>query len=155
MNVTYTCQHCERATQTDVPLGATELSCRHCNAPTSIGVEDVTNGKLSACLLCGCRELFARKDFSQRLGVSIVVLGFLLSTIAWDFHFRFLSYAILFATALIDVVMYFTVGNLFQCYRCHAEYRRLAGLGDYAPFDLATHERFRQQAFRLAQGKKV
>jgi hypothetical protein len=96
-----------------------------------------------------------RKDFSQRVGVIIVVIGFLLSTIAWGFHLRFLSYAILFATALIDVVMYLTVSNLLQCYRCHAEYRRLAELGEHAQFDLATHERFRQQSIRLAASKKV
>ena len=155
MNVTYTCIHCDRPSQSEVTADVTELTCGHCGTATPVTADAFEEGKLVVCLVCGCRELFLRKDFSQRLGVTIVVVGFLFSTIAWGFHFRFLSYAILFATALIDVVMYFAVENLLQCYRCHTEYRRLAELGEHAPFDLATHERFRQQALRLAPGKKV
>ena len=155
MNVTYSCTHCSQTTQAEITPDVTELACRHCGTATPVTADAFEGGKLSACLLCGCRELFSRKDFSQRLGVIIVVIGFLFSTVAWGFHWRFLSYAILFATALIDVVMYLTVGNLLQCYRCHAEYRHLAEFGEHAPFDLATHERFRQQALRMAAIKKV
>jgi hypothetical protein len=82
-------------------------------------------------------------------------VGFLLSTIAWGFHWRYTSYAILFASALCDVLCYALVGNVLQCYRCRAEYRELAGLEEFEPFDLETHERFRQQALRLAQAKKA
>jgi hypothetical protein len=109
--------------------------------------------KLQECLVCGCRELFVRKDFSQRLGVTIVVIGLLLSTVAWGFHQRYLSYGILFGTALVDVVLYWLVPNLLQCYRCQAEYRGLAGLDEFESFDLETHERFRQQSLRMARSR--
>jgi hypothetical protein len=98
--------------------------------------------------------MFIRKDFSQRLGVTIVVVGLLLSTIAWGLHWRYVSYAVLFATALCDVVLYVMVGNMLQCYRCRAEYRGLAGLDEFEPFDLETHERFRQEKLRMAEARR-
>lgn len=155
MNVTYTCRQCDHSVKADVPQAATDLVCTTCSARVQFSAEDFDGDKLRACLVCGCEELFLRKDFSQRMGVGIVVIGFALSTIAWGFHWRFASYAILFATALIDVVLYLTVGTMLQCYRCHAEYRQSQGASEFGPFDLTTHERFRQQALRMAESKKV
>jgi hypothetical protein len=65
------------------------------------------------------------------------------------------TYGVLFATALIDVVLYLTVGNVLQCYRCHAQYRGLPGLEHHQPFNLETHEKHRQQRIRLQQQAKV
>jgi hypothetical protein len=65
------------------------------------------------------------------------------------------TYGVLFATALIDVVLYFTVGNLLQCYRCQAHYRGIPGLEDREPFNLETHEKHRQQKIRLEQSAKA
>ena len=58
---------------------------------------------------------------------------------------------ILFATALIDVVLYVVMGNVLECYRCHAQYRGLPSLEGHEGFNLEVHERYRQQAARLRQ----
>ena len=92
-----------------------------------------------------------RKNFSQRLGVTIVVAACVASAITWGFHMRYATYGILFAAALLDFAFYLVVGNLLQCYRCHTEYRGLVGLEHNEPFSLETHERYRQQAIRLAE----
>ncbi len=103
------------------------------------------------CAVCPSKELFVRKDFPQRLGVSIVILGFVASSIAYSYHLVILSFAILFASALIDVILYFVMGNLLECYRCHAQYRGLSNLTSEHAFDLEIHERYRQEAARLQQ----
>jgi hypothetical protein len=99
--------------------------------------------------------LFVRKDFSQRLGVAIVVAGFLISSVFWYYRMPLWTYGVLFATALIDVVLYLTVGNVLQCYRCHAQYRGLPGLEHHQPFNLETHEKHRQQRIRLEREVKA
>lgn len=108
-------------------------------------------GKLARCIVCPSHELFIRKDFPQRLGVTIVILGFVASSIAWYFYQIVLTFAILFATALCDVLLYVLVGGVLVCYRCHAHYRGVSPSGEHAGFELETHERYRQQAARLAQ----
>jgi hypothetical protein len=58
------------------------------------------------------------------------------------------TFAILFATALIDLLLYLFVPDCVACYRCGARYRG-PGADGFAPFDLETHERHRQQVARL------
>ncbi len=111
----------------------------------------LADGEIHRCLVCPSKELFVRKNFPQGLGVTIVAVGLLASCIPWYFHQWYTTFAILFATALIDVILYVTVGNLLQCYRCHTQYREVAGLDEHKPFDLEVHERHRQQLARLKE----
>jgi hypothetical protein len=78
-------------------------------------------------------------------------LGFVISSIFWYYRMPLWTYGVLFATALIDVVLYFTVGNVLHCYRCQAQYRGVPGLENHGGFDLETHEKHRQQKIRLAE----
>lgn len=148
MNVTFVCRECERTGRVECDSTTEEVVCPHCRVVFAVAPGTVHAERVDECVICGCRELFVRKDFSQRLGITIVAIGFVLSSIAWGMHLIFWTYGILFATALIDVVLYLTVGNLLQCYRCSAIYRGLSELGEHATFDLETHEKFRQQAAR-------
>jgi hypothetical protein len=72
------------------------------------------------------------------------------SSIAWAYSHLLLTFGTLFATALIDVVLYLIVPNALMCYRCSAQYRGLLGLENHGAFNLETHERYRQQAARLS-----
>ncbi len=105
---------------------------------------------MNRCLICPSTDLFVRKAFPQRLGVTIVAVGILASCVTWYFAEVVATFAILFATALVDVVLYLIVPDALMCYRCGALYRRTEGTGDHGPFNLETHERHRQQAARMA-----
>ncbi len=106
---------------------------------------------MSRCLVCPSTDLFVRKDFPQRLGVGIVIVGIVGSSIAWGYTYTIATFAILFATALIDVVLYLVVPDALMCYRCGAMYRGVDGMEGHGAFNLETHERYRQQAARMAQ----
>ena len=82
-------------------------------------------------------------------------MGFALSCVAWFFHMLITTFAILFATALIDVVLYLSLGDVVECYRCHAQYRGLDDMTTHEPFDLEIHERHRQVQARLALSATV
>ena len=106
---------------------------------------------IERCLVCPSRELFIRKNFPQRLGVAIVVLGFAISCVTWYFRLVIPTFGVLFATAGIDVLLYLFMGNALQCYRCQAHYSGVGGLEQHSPFDLEIHERHRQEKIRLQQ----
>ncbi|MCP4194936.1 MAG: hypothetical protein GY768_30400 [Planctomycetaceae bacterium] len=148
--ITCHCPYCEQtfrsALETDQPL-----SCPECSRQLSQRVPQLQAASLTRCLVCPSHELFIRKDFPQRLGVAIVCTGFFLSSVAWFYHQVILSFAILFATALVDVILFMVMGNLLECYRCHAQYRGLHDLKSHGNFDLEVHERYRQEAARLKQ----
>ena len=95
-------------------------------------------------------DLFVRKDFPQRVGVAIVIVGIVGSSIAWAYTYTIATFAILFATALVDVLLYWIVPDALMCYRCGAMYRLAKGIERHGAFNLETHERYRQRAARMA-----
>jgi hypothetical protein len=151
MNVTFRCPHCDTIGHVDFDSTATDIECPNCQTKWPIPPGATAGCDLKQCIVCPSTELFVRKDFSQSLGVAIVILGGIVSSIFWFYRMPLWTYGVLFATALIDVVLYVTVGNLLQCYRCQAQYRGIPGLENHEPFDLETHEKHRQQRIRLGQ----
>jgi hypothetical protein len=107
-------------------------------------------GHVRRCLVCPSTDLFVRKDFPQRLGVGIVAAGIVGSCITWAMTLPIATFGILFATALADVLLYLVVPDALTCYRCGATYRLAGGTSGHGPFNLETHERYRQQAARMA-----
>lgn len=154
MNVTFRCPHCDQTACVELGEASRELACPQCQAKWAVK-GSVKAGKVERCVICPSTELFIRKDFSQSLGVTIVVIGVVISSIFWYYRMPLWTYAVLFGTALLDVVLYLTVGNLLQCYRCQAQYRGMAGLDEHQPFNLETHEKHRQQRIRLEQQAKL
>src|SRR5262245_3297597 len=154
MNVTFRCPHCDHTSRVNFAAEERQITCPSCQAAFPFAAGAAKDGKLWKCLVCPSTELFVRKDFSQSLGVAIVVMGIVLSSIFWAYRMPYWTYGVLFATALIDVVLYLTVGNVLQCYRCQAQYREVRGLESHGGFDLETHEKHRQQRIRLSQQSK-
>lgn len=163
MRITYACPTCGSTVALPVAEPATALGCPRCGAMVEVpanaivwagpGGEPVVAGegepRLRRCLVCPCTELFTRKDFPQRLGVGIVVVGFAASCVTWAWRLLVPTFAILFGTALIDVVLYLLMPECQTCYRCGARYRGFGGHPE--GFDLETHEKHRQQRIRLAE----
>ncbi len=104
---------------------------------------------MTRCLVCPSTDLFVRKDFPQRLGVLIVAVGIIGSSIAWHYAHLAWTFGILFATALADLVLFALVGNALMCYRCGAQYRGVEEMDAHGQFNLETHEKYRQLAARL------
>ncbi len=154
MNITFACPECEHTSRIAVERD-TIVACPGCTWRQATAARVSGDEPLSECLVCGCKELFIRKNFSQRIGVAVVVLAATSSAVAWAYYMWYTAYGILFAAALLDLYLYFTVGNLLQCYRCNAEYLGLPHLDDHAAFSLETHEKYRQQAMRLAKTQDV
>ena len=148
MNVTFNCTACNQTARVDVPLGAVLRSCPHCAGSWDIPVDATSEDLVRCCLICSSRELFLRKDFPQRLGLTIVLFGLGISCVTWYFHMLYATYGVLFGTAMIDVLLFLLIGNVLTCYRCKAEYREVAD-SDHDAFDLEIHERHRQQDARV------
>lgn len=151
MNVTYTCPECDQVAIVDFDASTRKLACPHCDDAMHVPEGAIVGEQIERCLVCPSTELFVRKDFPQGLGLTIVIVGMVGSTIAFYYQQIILTFAVLFVTALIDMVLYTIMGNLLQCYRCEAQYRGVAGADDGPEFDLAIHEKYRQQEIRMSE----
>ena len=151
MDVVYRCPRCQQQNQAPVDPQGGEFTCAGCGLKIAYQAEDVSQGRLRRCLVCPSDDLYVRKDFPQKLGFWIVVLGFAASCVTWYFRQVVATFAILFGTAGLDLLLYLFFGNVLTCYRCHALYRGVENLEEHGPFDLEVHERHRQIAARLQQ----
>ena len=151
MNVTYACPACESGVRQQFDSETRELTCPHCGRRLRVPDDAVDETRIKRCLSCPSADLYLRKDFPQRVGVALVAVGVVGSSIAW-YHMHVLwTFGILFATALVDVVLYVLVGDALMCYRCQSEYRGVDGMESHDSFDLETHEKYRQLAARIDQ----
>ena len=99
---------------------------------------------LSVCPNCGCRDLFVRKDFPQKIGLGIVVVaGLSFLVLAARPATFYLGVWVLVAAAVIDAAMYFFVPKVTVCYRCRAEFRGRPLNPRHGPFELAVAEKYR------------
>lgn len=152
MNLSFSCPKCEGIAVAQLEDSTTVFDCPHCSQQFSVPGGAIERGGVRRCLVCPSTDLFIRKDFPQRTGVGIVVIGIVASTAMWAVHRPLLAYAVLFATAFIDLVLYLIMPDALMCYRCGAIYRG-SDLSEHGSFNLETHERYRQQAARLAERK--
>lgn len=149
MNVTYACPACHAGVRHEFDDSSAALVCPHCSQSINIASGSVDGQRVRRCLACPSHELFARKDFPQRVGVMLVAIGVVGSSIAWYYANLPWTFGILFATALLDLALFALVGDALMCYRCGAQYRGVAGMDAHGGFNLETHEKYRQLSARI------
>jgi hypothetical protein len=101
------------------------------------------HGHLLRCPACGCRELFVRKDFPQRLGLALVIAAAVASVVLFALHMILAAFVVLGTVVVIDAVVYLFTGLCVVCYRCRTEARDLPIRREQKRWDLATGEKYR------------
>lgn len=154
MRVSFHCPGCERSRLTEVDASKATLECDECHWSRAVREDDFETGVPRRCVVCGCDDLWRQKDFPQTLGLALVVLGAVLSTIAWAYYQPAIALGILLAFALADMVLFVVMKDVLVCYRCQARYRDATLRDDHPRFDLETAERYRQEAARLNDSRR-
>ena len=107
---------------------------------------------MDACPVCRGAEFWLRKDFDPKLGLTVVIIGGLISAAFFWYGMDVVAYGVLVAAVLLDVVVYGRLGDITVCYRCHSEfrgrYRRTAKV-----FDLETADDLERE-YRRRIGKQ-
>src|SRR5579863_5003385 len=103
MNLLFRCPGCQNQVRTDLTQPLPQLTCPHCTWKRPLVPMEQRQDPPRVCLVCGCRDLWRQKDFPQRIGVALVAIGALLSTIAYAMYMPILSLGILMAFALGDL----------------------------------------------------
>lgn len=116
---------------------------------------DLANDKPVRCLGCGNEDLWRQKDFPQGLGFVMVLLGAVLSSIAWAYHYPVLAMSILAGFALVDMVLYWLMPDVLVCYRCRARHHVGVADGTFEAYDHELGERYRQEKLRMESSPPI
>jgi len=101
------------------------IACGRCGTEISIAVSDGLreDRAVDRCPVCGGGDFYARKDFDPTIGLTVVIIGALISAAFYWFGKDLVAYGILGSAALVDLVVYGRLKDVTVCYRCHSEFR--------------------------------
>ena len=151
MQLVFSCPRCQCSNVVRDVGVATGVHCDACDwsrEPPEGGVRD---GQPTECLACGCADLWRQKDFPAAIGLTMVALGAILSTIAWMWYQPLWAIGILMGFAAVDLVLFVMMRDVMVCYRCGARHRHVRTDEQTPRFDLEIAERYRQEERRLRE----
>lgn len=153
MELTFECPDCHTVGHLANVESTTTATCGSCGKARSLRTEAIDAGGLRGCSLCATEDLYIQKDFPQGLGLAIVILGFVVSTVFWYYDRPVPALSILLVSALADMALFYLVPDVTICYRCLSQHRGEGSnpSGRFKAFDLAIGERYRQERLRVEQ----
>ncbi|MBI3492971.1 MAG: hypothetical protein HY047_14510 [Acidobacteria bacterium] len=125
MQILAKCPKCDAGLPVRADDGATAITCGGCgrDIPLTISEALKTDRAVDRCPVCEGNDFYIRKDFDPKVGLTVIVIGAIVSGVFYWFGKDLIAYSILAAAALIDLVVYGRLKDLTVCYRCHSEFR--------------------------------
>ena len=119
------CPNCDAGLPVDASEAPGAIKCGGCGRDIPLVVTDAVraNAEVDRCPVCRGGDFYIRKDFDPRIGLTVVIVGALISAVFYWYRRDFIAYSILGGAALIDLVVYGRLKDLTVCYRCHSEFR--------------------------------
>ncbi len=153
MELTFECPSCEAIGRIASVEAEYQATCASCSLTRELNRSATNGGVLSACPWCATDDLYLQKDFPQGLGLGIVILGFVASSVFWWYMMPIWAYGVLLGTAAVDLALYYLVPDVTICYRCLSQCRGVGSNPEqkFPPFDLAIGERYRQERIRIEE----
>ena len=111
--------------------------CAACGAATEFALSPSLRDQrvVDRCPACQGEQLYVQRDFNQRAGLAIVIVGALLAPFTP-------FYSSLFVAATIDAVLYLLLPEIAICYRCQAHFRGFLRNPRHEAFDLHVAEQY-------------
>ena len=125
MEIVARCPQCDAGLPVRAADAPAAIKCGRCGTEIPISISDGVreDRAVDRCPVCGGGDFYIRKDFDPKIGLTVVVIGALISGVFYWFGKDLVAYGILGCAALIDLVVYGRLGDVTVCYRCHSEFR--------------------------------
>ena len=119
------CPKCDAGLPVDARDAPGSIKCGRCGTEIALTVSDAlrTDRVVDQCPVCTGTDVYIRKDFDPKVGLTVVVIGALISAVFYWFGKDLVAYSVLAGAALIDLVVYGRLKDVTVCYRCHTEFR--------------------------------
>lgn len=125
MQIVAKCPKCDAGLPVAAADAPAAIKCGGCgrDIPLTFSPAVRADTGVDRCPVCDGGEFYIRKDFDPTIGLTVVIIGALISAAFYWFGRDIIAYSILAAAALIDLVVYGRLKDVTVCYRCHTEFR--------------------------------
>ena len=146
MQILAKCPKCDAGLPVSAGEAPSAIKCGGCGLEIQLDLSEAVrvDRAVDKCPVCAGGDFYRRKDFDPKMGLTVVIIGALISAVFYWFKRDLIAYSILASAALIDLVVYGRLKDLTVCYRCHTEfrgaYRRTAPAFDLHTADVLERE---------------
>ena len=139
MEILAKCPKCDAGLPVVAADAPSAIKCGGCGRDIPLTFSDAVRADraVDACPVCDGADFYMRKDFDPKIGLTVVIIGALISGVFYWFGRDLIAYGILGSAALIDLVVYGRLKDITVCYRCHTEFRGAYRAASHG-FDLHT-----------------
>ena len=125
MHIVAKCPKCDAALPLDASDPPAAIKCGACGReiPLTISPAVKADTAVDACPVCRGADFYIRKDFDPKVGLTVVIIGALISAAFYWFGRDLVAYSILASAVFVDLVVYGRLKDVTVCYRCHSEFR--------------------------------
>lgn len=125
MQIVAKCPACDAGLPVTAGERPSAIKCGGCGREIPLAISEGLHADraVDRCPVCEGSDFYLRKDFDPTIGLTVVVIGAIISGIFYWFGKDFIAYSVLGGAALIDLVVYGRLKDLTICYRCHSEFR--------------------------------
>ena len=111
--------------------------CAACGAEAALALSASLREQrvVDRCPACQGEQIYVQRDFNQRAGLAIVIVGAALAPFTP-------FYSSLFLAAALDAALYLLLPEIAICYRCHAHFRGFLRNPRHEAFDLHVAEQY-------------
>lgn len=139
-DVQWRCTACLAVNESSRPDETAAWVCSGCGRGTPAHPEALdAEGRIAACPVCGCRDIYRQRDFNRKLGLAIIIAGAVGAALIPN---PFLKLASLVACALVDLAIYMMIPDVVGCYHCQAVCRGYQGTAEVGPYDLNISDKY-------------
>ena len=134
MRIRTQCRACGLPFDARLQRGGPSLPCPNCDQAREVAGDgwSTAQRRVDRCPICGCAHLYRQRDFNRGLGCLLVALGAVF--VPWTYGLS------LVALSLVDLWLYYRLGEAVVCYKCDTVYRDAKPLPRQTEFDLLKHD---------------
>ena len=147
MDVRCPCPECDSEVRIPDAHAGAPLVCK-CGWTGKLADPLVADAGLNACPVCGTEDLYLQKDFPERVGFALVMAGVVGASYFWYHYSALGAIGVLIGFGVLDWIFFHTRPDVVICYRCLSQFRGVPLNPAHRAFDLAVHERYRQERLR-------
>ena len=124
MKVVAHCPKCDAGLPVTAAEAPESIKCGRCGHLLALVYSESIRGdsRVDLCPVCRGADFYIRKDFDPKVGLTVVIIGALISAGFYWFGEDLIAYGILGGAALIDLLVCGRLGDVTVCYRCRSEF---------------------------------
>ena len=106
------------------------------------------NRRLRRCPVCGCPDLFLRKQLPQITSFIAIIAAAIVAMLLYGIGMLWLAVAVLVVVVAADVAIFLYTPRVLECYRCRTQFRGMPINRRHPRWESGTADRYERESQR-------